>query len=67
MPLLARDLSVSSRLSIVFRLLLVWEPDAVFSAGAVVDQLKLGILLLWIFRKFLLVPLILAFISLSLT
>ena len=43
-----------------------WVPDSVFSAGVVVDQLKLGILLLLILRRFLLVPLILMFISLSL-
>ena len=74
--LLARDLLVFSRLSIVFGLLLVWislkidsslwVSDSVFSAGVVVGRWKLGILLLLILRKFLLVPLILIFISLSL-
>ena len=35
-----------------------WVPDSVFSAGVVVDRLRLGILLLLILRKFLLVLLI---------
>ena len=43
-----------------------WVPDSVFSAGGVVDRLRLGKLLLLILRKFLLVLLIPMFIFLLL-
>ena len=43
-----------------------WVPDSVFSAGGVVDRLRLGILLLLILRRFLLVLLIPMFIFLLL-